>query len=125
MNKDLDERLSKVLYNFFKIKHEKASKIQKQFKVYRFRKTILKGLKVFRQRKKLWIKFAQQQKKKLLMDGLTKIRKFAEYKDQLKKESMNSLSKQSQLNMIQKDLVRSKESQAKLANENLVGKKQN
>ena len=65
MNKDLDERLNKILYTFFKKKNEKASRIQRQVRVFFFRRNILIGLKKVIWRKKLWIKFAARQKIKI------------------------------------------------------------
>lgn len=45
MNKELEERLNKSLYNFFKVKNEKAAKIQKQIRVFVFRKKVCRRLK--------------------------------------------------------------------------------
>jgi len=42
MNKEIEDKLNKELYNFFKVKNEMATKIQKMFKKYKMRKTLTK-----------------------------------------------------------------------------------
>jgi len=66
MNKDVDDRLNKALYLFFKVKNEKATKIQKQIKTFVFRKKVLRRLKLLVKRKRLWQKFEATQRHKLL-----------------------------------------------------------
>lgn len=42
MNKEIEDKLNKELYNFFKVKNEMATKIQKMFKKYKMRRTLTK-----------------------------------------------------------------------------------
>ena len=60
MNKDVDERLNKALYLFFKVKNEKAMKLQKQIRVFVFRKKVLRKLKILVKRKNIWRKIEQK-----------------------------------------------------------------
>ena len=56
LNKEVDDRLNKALYLFFKVKNEKAMKLQKQIRVFVFRKKIFRKLKILVKRKMLWKK---------------------------------------------------------------------
>jgi hypothetical protein len=40
MNKEIEDKLNKELYNFFKVKNEMAAKIQKMFRKHKMRKTL-------------------------------------------------------------------------------------
>lgn len=51
MNKELEDKLNKELYNFFKVKNEKAIKIQRAFKRYKIKlnlSRLAKRIRVFR-----------------------------------------------------------------------------
>ena len=51
---------------FFKVKNQKATKIQKLFKVFVFRKKIKQKLRLLVKRKNIWRKFQAVQRKKIM-----------------------------------------------------------
>ena len=77
MNREIDDKLNKALYHFFKVKNEKATKIQRQIKAFVFRKRVLRKLKLLVKRKRIWQKFEKTQRHKLLRESIDKIRHWA------------------------------------------------
>ena len=74
MSKTIEDRLNKELYLFFKVKHEKAAVIQRTYRRYKFRTTILAHLKVLVRRKKIWKMFELRERLKMYKHSLGLIR---------------------------------------------------
>lgn len=83
MNKQLEDVLNKALYQFFKVKNEKAAKIQKQVKAFVFRRKIFRNLKVLVKRIRIWRKFELKQRKKILSEALGNISKYAKQRKEM------------------------------------------
>jgi hypothetical protein len=56
MNKEIEDKLNKELYNFFKVKNEMAGKIQRMFKKYKMRRTLSKLARRSKLLKKIFAK---------------------------------------------------------------------
>ena len=57
MSKQIEDALNRELYLFFKVKHEKATQIQKMLRRCVFRRKVLANLKILVRRKRIWVRF--------------------------------------------------------------------
>jgi myosin-7 len=86
MNKEVDDRLNKELYKFFKVKNEMASKLQKQYRRFSFRKKIIKNLKKLVKNGRIWDKFAKKQRLKLYRHAKDTLVRYCEQKKKKEEE---------------------------------------
>lgn len=85
MNSQLESKLSKKLHEFMKKKVESGKKIWKSYKKYKFKKNILKNLKILSNRIKIWRKIATKYQIQLLKKKFLAIQDYAKQKKEQQK----------------------------------------